>query len=270
MSGTIFIIILNGRPPKPRRFYGRRRPAFVIIENVKTTIVIPSYNEMRTLPAVLKALEALPLDKEVVVVDDGSKDGTREWLDRAAEEKTFPFPLKVIKHEKNKGKGGALITGFNAAAGDIAIVQDADLEYDPAQIAAVVRPIEEGRADAVFGSRMLSGRSETYSQLYLAGNKFLSLLVSLLFGVRMTDSYTCYKAFRVPLLRRMRLVSNGFEIEAELSCKTAFMGLRFEEVPIVYTSRSRQEGKKINYRDAVKGVLKILALRLTLRRADLA
>ncbi|HBB68208.1 MAG: hypothetical protein A2049_10180 [Elusimicrobia bacterium GWA2_62_23] len=236
---------------------------------MKTTIVIPSYNEMRTLPAVLKVLAGVALDKEVIVVDDGSKDGTREWLDKAIAAKEFPYDLKVIKHEVNKGKGGALITGFNAAAGDITIVQDADLEYDPNQIPGLVRPIEEGRADAVFGSRMLSGKAETYSQLYLAGNKFLSFLVSLLFGLRMTDSYTCYKAFRTPLLRRLRLTSNGFEIEAELSCKTAFLGLRFAELPIVYTSRSRQEGKKINYRDAVKGVLKILWLRLSLRRADL-
>jgi glycosyltransferase involved in cell wall biosynthesis len=233
---------------------------------MKTTIVIPSYNEMRTLPAVLKALAGLPLEKEVIVVDDGSRDGTREWLDQAIAAKEFPFDLKIIKHEKNKGKGGALITGFDAASGGIVIVQDADLEYDPKYIPDVVRPIQEGRADVVFGSRMLSGRSETYSRLYLAGNKFLSFLVSALFGVKMTDSYTCYKAFRTPLLRRLRPVSNGFEIEAELSCKTAFLGLRFEEVPIVYTSRSRQEGKKINYRDAVKGVLKILLLRLTLRR----
>jgi glycosyltransferase involved in cell wall biosynthesis len=235
---------------------------------MKTTIVIPSYNEMRTLPAVLKALAGVALEKEVVVVDDGSRDGTREWLDRAIAAKEFPYELRVIKHEVNKGKGGALITGFNAAAGEIAIVQDADLEYDPNDIPAIVRPIAEGRADAVFGSRMLSGKSETYSQLYLAGNKFLTFLVALLFGVKMTDSYTCYKAFSVPLLRKLKLNSPGFEIEAEISCKTAFLGLRFEEVPIVYASRSRADGKKINYKDAVKGVLKILAMRLTLRRAD--
>ncbi|MBI5744641.1 MAG: glycosyltransferase family 2 protein [Elusimicrobia bacterium] len=235
---------------------------------MKTTIVIPSYNEMRTLPAVLKAIAGLQLDKEVIVVDDGSRDGTREWVEKAIAAGEFPFVLKLIKHEKNKGKGGALITGFNAAAGEMVIVQDADLEYDPKYILDVVRPIAEGRADAVFGSRMLSGRSETYNQLYLAGNKFLSFLVSALFGVKMSDSYTCYKAFRTPLLRRLALVSNGFEIEAEISCKTAFLGLRFEEVPIVYTSRSRQEGKKINYKDAVKGVLKILQMRLFLRRAD--
>lgn len=237
---------------------------------MRTTIVIPSYNELPTLPAVLKAIGGLDLDKEVIVVDDGSADGTREWLEKAIAGREFPYELKLIKHEANRGKGGALITGFGAAAGDIVIVQDADLEYEPRCIPEIVRPIAEGRADAVFGSRILSGRSETYSRLYLAGNKFLTFLVSTLFGVTMTDSYTCYKAFRTPLLRAMKLSSNGFEIEAELACKTAFLGLRFEEVPIVYTSRSRSEGKKINYKDAVKGVLKIIALRLSLRRSDFA
>lgn len=235
---------------------------------MKTTIVIPSYNEMKTLPAVLKAVSALPLEMEVIVVDDGSKDGTREWLEKAIAAREFPCDLKLIKHEANKGKGGALITGFNAASGDIAIVQDADLEYDPSQIPELVRPIKEGRADAVFGSRMLSARTYTYSRVYLAGNKLLTFLVQLLFGLKVTDSYTCYKAFRTPLLRKMKISSTGFEIEAELSCKTAFLGLRFLELPIKYTSRSRQEGKKINYKDAVKGVLKILALRLSLRASD--
>lgn len=235
---------------------------------MKVSIIIPSYNEMRTLPAVLDRLRDVDLEKEVVVVDDGSSDGSREWLDGAIAEKRFPYELRLIKHERNKGKGGALITGFGSAAGDIVIVQDADLEYDPVQIPEVARPIAEGRADAVFGSRMLSGRAATYSQLYLAGNKFLSLMVSVLFGVRMTDSYTCYKAFRTAELRRFGLSSPGFEIEAELACKTAFIGLRFMEVPIAYSPRSREDGKKINFRDAVRGVLKILGLRLSLRRKD--
>ena len=235
---------------------------------MKTTIIIPSYNEIRTLPDVLRALSGVALEKEVIVVDDGSRDGTREWLDKAVSAKEFPYELKVIKHEKNTGKGGALITGFGAASGDIVIVQDADLEYDPGYIPSVVKPIEEGRADAVFGSRFISGKFETYNMLYLWGNLFLTFLVNLFFGAKMTDSYTCYKAFRTPLLKKMRLVSAGFEIEAELSCKTAFMGLRFEELSIVYAPRSRQEGKKINYRDAIKGVLKILKLRFTLRAAD--
>jgi len=235
---------------------------------MKTTIVIPSYNEIKTLPAVLKAIAAVPLEKEVIVVDDGSRDGTREWVDRAISAKDFPYDLRIIKHEKNTGKGGALITGFNAASGGIVIVQDADLEYDPAYIPSIVKPIEEGRADAVFGSRLISGKSQTYNILYLWGNQFLTFLVNLFFGAKMSDSYTCYKAFRAPLLKKMKLVSTGFEMEAELSCKTAFLGLRFEELSIVYASRSRGDGKKINYKDAIKGVLKILELRLTLRRAD--
>jgi len=235
---------------------------------MKTTIIIPSYNEMKTLPEVLKALSGVALEKEVIVVDDGSRDGTREWVDKAVSSKEFPFDLKIIKHEKNTGKGGALLTGFNAASGDIIIVQDADLEYDPNCIPSIVRPIEEGRADVVFGSRFLRGRAETYNILYLWGNLFLTFLVNLFFGARMTDSYTCYKAFRAPLLKKMRLDSTGFEMEAELSCKTAFLGLRFEELSVTYASRSRHEGKKINYRDAIKGVLKILKLRLTLRQAD--
>lgn len=235
---------------------------------MKTTIIIPSYNEMKTLPEVLKALSGVALEKEVIVVDDGSRDGTREWVDKAISTKEFPFDLKIIKHEKNTGKGGALLTGFNAASGDIVIVQDADLEYDPNCIPSIVRPIEEGRADVVFGSRFLQGRAETYNILYLWGNLFLTFLVNIFFGARMTDSYTCYKAFRAPLLKKMRLVSTGFEMEAELSCKTAFLGLRFEELSVTYASRSRHEGKKINYKDAIKGVLKILKLRLTLRKSD--
>jgi glycosyltransferase involved in cell wall biosynthesis len=235
---------------------------------VKITIVIPAFNEIRTLPAVLKEVCALPLDKEVLVVDDGSSDGTREWLEEAIAGGEYGRGLHLIKHDRNRGKGGALITGFNAASGEITVVQDADLEYHPRHIPAVVGPLLDGSADAVFGSRMLSGRSDTYNRLYLAGNKFLSFLVSFLFGVQMTDSYTCYKAFRTPLLRRMRLTSPGFEIEAELSCKTAFLGARFLEVPIIYTARSREEGKKINYRDAIKGVLKIMWLRATLRVSD--
>ena len=235
---------------------------------MKTTIVVPSYNEMRTLPAVLKALAAVPLEKEVVIVDDGSTDGTREWVDKALAAGEFPFELKFITHARNTGKGGALITGFNAASGDIIIVQDADLEYDPAYIPAIVKPIEDGAADVVYGSRMLSGQSKTYNLLYLWGNQFLTFLTNLLFGARMTDSYTCYKAFRAPLLKKMNLVSAGFEIEAEISCKAAFRRLRFMEIPINYASRSREDGKKINYKDAIKGVLKILWLRLSLSNAS--
>ncbi|MCX5786806.1 MAG: glycosyltransferase family 2 protein [Elusimicrobia bacterium] len=232
---------------------------------MKVSIVVPCYNEIKTLPEVFKRLAALPIEKEVIAVDDGSKDGSREWLNLALEKKLFPFELKVIEHERNKGKGGALITGFAAASGGVVIVQDADLEYDCKYIPEIVRPVAEGRADAVYGSRLTTGESKPYNVFYLWGNQFLTCLINLLFGARMTDSYTCYKAFSAPFLKTLDLSSNGFEIEAELSCKLAFRKARFEEVPIIYASRSRLEGKKINYKDAVKGVLKIFWLRLTLR-----
>ena len=229
---------------------------------MKTSIIIPSYNELKTLPEILYRISALAIDKEVVVIDDCSTDGTREWLVRAEAEKTFPFELKVIMHAVNIGKGGALSAGIAAAAGDVIIVQDAELEYDPAYIPELVRLIAEGGFDVVYGSRLLSGLSKAYSNFYLRGNQFLTLLINLLFGARMTDSYTCYKAFKTPLLRSLNLVSGGFEIEAEISCKTAFRKYRYTEVSVVYASRSRREGKKINYKDAVKGVLKILELRI--------
>jgi len=229
---------------------------------MKTSIIIPSFNEIKTLPGILGKIDALPIDKEAVVVDDGSTDGTREWLQRAVSDKLFPFDIKVIEHAVNTGKGGALITGFAAASGDIVIIQDADLEYDPRYIPEIVRPIIEDGFDVVYGSRMLIPSVKTYNIVYLWGNQFLTALVNILFSAHMTDSYTCYKAFKTPVVRALGLVSTGFEIEAEISCKTAFRKYKFMEVPIVYSSRSRQEGKKINYKDAIKGVLKIFMLRL--------
>lgn len=231
---------------------------------MKISIVVPCYNELNTLPELFSRLAALTLDKEVIAVDDGSTDGSRRWLEEALESGRFPFEFKLLRHEANRGKGRALITGFSAVSGDVVIVQDADLEYDCRYIPEVVRPICEGRADAVYGSRLISGGSQLYSRLYLFGNMFLTFLINRLFGSRMTDSYTCYKAFSARCLRSLALSSDGFEIEAEISCKLAFNRARLEEVPIVSLSRSRKEGKKINYRDAFRGVLKILLLRATL------
>jgi len=227
---------------------------------MKTSVIIPSYNEIKTLPEILKRIAALTIDKEVLVVDDGSTDGTREWLDKAAAERLFP-ELRVIRHAINKGKGGALRTGFEAASGGIIIIQDADLEYAPEYIPEIVKPIAEGAFDVVYCSRLLAGDAKPYNIIYLWGNQFLTFLIDLLFFAKMTDSYTGYKAFKAPVVRALGLVSDGFEIEAEISCKVAFGKYKFTEVPIVYASRSRQDGKKINYKDAVKGTFKIFELR---------
>jgi len=232
---------------------------------MKLSVIIPSYNERKTLPEVLKAVSALPVDKEIIIVDDGSSDGTREWFESEKAAGRWP-EARMIKHEKNQGKGGALITGFTEAQGHFVVVQDADLEYDPSQIPELLRPLDEGQTDAVFGSRMLAEKIETYSPLYLRGNRTMTAWINFLFGSRYTDSYTCYKLFRTSDARRMNLKSHGFEIEAEMACKAAFMGIRVMELPVIYRPRSREEGKKINFRDAIKGALKALVLKLTLRK----
>ncbi len=225
---------------------------------MKTTVLIPAYNEIKTIAAVFDKLAALTdFDFEVILINDASHDGTLEWAQTALAEKRYPFFRAVRSHPINLGKGAALITGIQAATGDITVIQDADLEYDPAQLPPMCKLIADGKYDAVYGSRFLSHRSETYSWIYLLGNKTLTWLTDILCAGNFTDSYTCYKAFRTDLLKSFQMESHGFEIEAEFSVKTAMRKLRFTEVPIVYKCRSRAEGKKINGRDAVKGIIAI-------------
>ena len=237
----------------------------IIFTAMKLSVIIPAYNEKDTLPKVIDAVSSLPLNKEILVVDDGSSDGTGEWLKKQLENKAWP-ELRIALHDTNMGKGAALITGFMEAQGNFVAVQDADLEYDPAQLVELINPIEENQADAVFGSRMLAEKVETYSSLYLRGNKFITWWINFLFKSRYTDSYTCYKLFRTSDVRKMNLQSKGFEIEAELACKAAFMGLKVMELPIKYKPRSREEGKKINCKDAIKGFFKALFLRISLKK----
>ncbi|MCG2726767.1 MAG: glycosyltransferase family 2 protein [Elusimicrobia bacterium] len=229
---------------------------------MKLSILIPSYNELKTLPEILSKISFVNLEKEIIIVDDGSTDGTFDWLLKAVDGNAYPYKIRLFKHECNKGKGSALIKAISEAEGDIIVIQDADLEYNPKYIESLVKPIIEDDFDVVYGSRLLAKESETYNILYLWGNQFLTLLNNILCGSKMTDSYTGYKVFKTRIIKNLNLSSPGFEIEAEISAKIALAKFKFTEIPVVYASRKREEGKKINYKDAIKGVLKILEIRL--------
>jgi glycosyltransferase involved in cell wall biosynthesis len=230
---------------------------------VKVSIVIPAYNEAKTLPDVLRAVLAsdLPgLQREVIVVDDASTDGTRAVLQEAQKD-----GVRAVFVEKNAGKGAALRRGFEAATGDIVVVQDADLEYDPADFARVVAPIAEGRADVVYGSRFLEG-AWTGSRLNYAANRFLTWLSNRVTGLRLTDMETGRKAFRAGLLRGFTLREDRFGFEPEVTAQVAAARARVLEVPCSYHARTRAEGKKIGFRDGVRAIHVILRHRPSARR----
>lgn len=214
------------------------------------SILIPVYNEAATISAVLERVCGLSLGKEVLVVDDGSRDETGSILKGLAGRLSF----KLISHAVNSGKGAALQTGLAAAHGRVVVIQDADLEYDCAQIPALAAPVLNGSADAVFGSRFLQSNPNIYKR-YLWGNKILTGFINLLCGSRLTDSYTCYKILKRDLAQSLGLVSRGFEIEAELTVKLLLSGARLIERPISYRPRSLEQGKKIGWKDGAKGLL---------------
>jgi glycosyltransferase involved in cell wall biosynthesis len=216
------------------------------------SIVIPCYNEVGTIEEILAAVRASEVDdKEIIIVDDGSVDGTREKLAAIA----GAPDVKVILHEKNRGKGAALRSGFKEATGDVVIVQDADLEYDPKEYGKLVAPIRSGKADVVFGSRFAGG--ESHRVLYFwhyAANKFLTLCSNMFTNLNLTDMETCYKAFRREVLDYLDLRENRFGIEPELTAKLAQLSLRVYEVPVSYHGRTYEEGKKIGWKDGVAAI----------------
>jgi glycosyltransferase involved in cell wall biosynthesis len=222
------------------------------------SVVIPVYNEAKTLDQVVARVRASPVPKEIILVDDGSTDGSREILDRLA---TLPG-VRVLKHERNQGKGAALKTGFQVATGDVVIVQDADLEYDPAEYGRLLRPFREANADVVYGSRFLVG---DYARVHLfwhyLGNRFLTFVSNVMTGLNLTDMETCYKAFRREVIQRIDIKSRRFTIEPELTAKVARMKLRIFEVPISYAGRNYSEGKKITWRDGIAALWAILKFR---------
>jgi glycosyltransferase involved in cell wall biosynthesis len=222
---------------------------------VTLSIVIPVFNERQTIRAIVEAVLAVPLngiEKELVIIDDSSTDGTREELTSLAAEHPA---MRVLHHEQNRGKGAALRTGFAAARGDIVLVQDADLEYDPRDYPKLIQPILEGKADVVFGSRFVGG--ESHRVLYFwhsLGNKFLTLLSNMFTDLNLTDMETCYKVFRGDVLRGLTVVENRFGFEPEITAKIAKLGCRVYEVGISYAGRTYNEGKKIGWRDGVRAI----------------
>ena len=220
---------------------------------MKLSIIVPVYNERKTLPEVLERLESIPISKEVVVVDDGSTDGTGDLL------RDFnSSDIKVIFHGKNYGKGYAIRSALNHVTGDYVIIQDADLEYDPSEIVKLLRVAIEQGADAVYGSRNLGHANKWSYFRYYFGGVFLSWLTNVLYGSHITDEPTCYKLFRSSFLKGLDLRCVGFEFCPEVTAKTLKRGVKIWETPISYSARSMEEGKKIRPRDGLYAVWVLL------------
>jgi len=222
---------------------------------MKLSVVIPVFNEKSTVEEIIRRVQAVDvgLDKEIVAVDDASTDGTCEILQGLAAD-----GIRVIRHEKNQGKGGALRTGFAAARGDVVLVQDADLEYDPREYPALLKPILEGRADVVYGSRFLGGPHRVLYFWHSVGNRLLTTFCNMASNLNLTDMETCYKVFRREVLEKVRLKSRRFGIEPEITIKVAKLGCRVYEVPISYAGRDYSEGKKIGWKDGFAALFHIV------------
>ncbi|MFA6394200.1 MAG: glycosyltransferase family 2 protein [Patescibacteria group bacterium] len=226
----------------------------------KLSVIIPVFNEEKTLAESLARIfkaSVSDYEKEVIIIDDGSTDGSLSVLNEMRS--TYPFFL--LKHAKNVGKGAAIRSGFKAASGDIVLIQDADLEYDPSQWQLLLKEFENPDVLAVFGSRNMNPKRRGYWH-YVFGVKLLTMLVNRLFGSKLTDVYTCYKAFRKSILDGLELKANGFEIEAEITAKLLKKGLAIKEVPIDYFPRKFFEGKKIKFQDGLKGFWMIVKSRI--------
>jgi len=225
----------------------------------KVTVLVPIFNEVNTLKTILKKIEEANfcgLEKEIILIDDFSTDGTREIL----EELKDKYP--IYYHEKNQGKGAALRTGLKHVTGDIVIIQDADLEYDPVDYEPLIQLILDGRADVAYGSRLTGSMpSRSFMFTHLLGNKLLTLMTNILYNTTLTDMETCYKAFKAEFIKDIKIKSNRFDFEPEITAKVLKKGARLYELPISYYGREYDEGKKITWKDGFHAILALIKYR---------
>lgn len=246
--------------------------------NVKLSVVIPVYNERQYIEEILRRVQLVDIDKEIIIIDDCSTDGTREFLEELILAKDDPnlnmFTLPTLKHrlsvenlkillqEQNKGKGATLRRGFKEAAGNVVVIQDADLEYNPKDYNKLLEPIIAGEADVVYGSRFLGGPHRVLYFWHSIGNKFLTTLSNVFTNINLSDMETCYKMFRKEVLDSIELKQNRFGFEPEVTAKVAKKRVRIYEVPISYYGRTYKEGKKINWKDGMKAIWCIIRYNL--------
>jgi len=222
---------------------------------MKVSVVIPAYDEIHTIDEIVGRVADVPFDKEIVVVDDCSRDGTRERLRELA----ASGKIRLVEHERNRGKGAALRTGFHEARGDVVAIQDADLEYDPSDLLRLIQPIADGLADVSYGSRFIGGDSHRVLYYWHSlGNRLLTWLSNMLTNLNLTDMEVCYKAFRREILQQIEIEEDRFGFEPEITAKVARLGARVYEVGISYHGRTYEDGKKIGWRDGVRAIWCIL------------
>ena len=224
---------------------------------MKLSIVIPVYNEHSTIKEIIKRVRSTPFEKEIIVIDDYSTDGTRRLL----QEMENDSDLRIFYHPKNMGKGAALRTGFSYITGDIVIIQDADLEYDPIEYRKLIQPICEDKADVVYGSRFMGGPRRVLYFWHSIANSILTLFSNMMTNLNLTDMETCYKVFRREVIEKISIKSNRFGFEPEITSKISKLGVRIYEIPISYHGRKYSEGKKIGWKDGVSAFFSIMRYR---------